>query len=467
MLWFDDLVFALPGIALLTIFILARPQEFLPLLQKVPFLHIGAALAAVGYVADVRLHRLRPTATNSLPWVIAFLLWAVLSTALNVPEQLPRLGAEMAILFVLYGTIAHGVQRFRTFQFVVGVLAATCVFIAFVCFHQGLSATQCVGGQAVEGGVDGTPDGRLCETHLQCSMSPDAEPGLVYRCENVGLFDTYTIDGRVRYMGELHDPNEVGLTLCAGGIGLLIGFAIRKRRSGQQLLYGLGVLLLLGTVVLTKSRGALVATMLVPGVYILRRFGIKAVIPAAVLAAPVLLLGGRGGASATESTLNRYEAWAAGLQMFKSNPFYGVGARMFTDHHNLTAHNSYVLTLAELGLPGMFLFITLIYLSIRTLYVGLRELARIPGTAAAQAWGMALMSGMIGITFQINTLSMAYHSVVWLFLGLVGAWYSAVKHHKPDFEIKMRLVDVTIVIAITVFYAMIALPAWLKYKGML
>ena len=61
---------------------------------------------------------------------------------------------------------------------------------------------------------------------------------------------------------------------------------VRKRRSGQQLLYGLGVLLLLGTVVLTKSRGALVATMLVPGVYILRRFGIKAVIPAAVLAAP-------------------------------------------------------------------------------------------------------------------------------------------------------------------------------------
>jgi hypothetical protein len=467
MLWFANLVFVLPGIALLIIFILARPQEFLPLLQKVPFLHLGAALAAVGYIVDVRLHRLHPVATNTLPWVIAFLIWAVVSTALNVPEQLPRLGAEMAILFVLYGTIAHGVQRFRTFQFVVGVLAATCVFIAFVCFHQGLSATQCVGGQAVEGGVDGKPDGRLCETHLQCSLSPEAEPGLAYRCENVGLFDTYTIEGRVRYMGELHDPNEVGLTLCAGGIGLLIGFAIRKRKGGQQLLFGLGVLLLLATVVLTKSRGSLVAAMLVPGVYIVRRFGVKAMLPAAMLALPVLALGGRGGSSAEMSTINRYEAWAAGIEMFKSSPFYGVGARMFTDHHWLTAHNSYVLTLAELGLPGMFLFITLIYLSLRTLYVGLRELAQIPGTAAAQAWGMALMSGMIGITFQINTLSMAYHSMIWLFLGLVGAWYSAVKRHKPDFEIKMRLSDITIVIAITVGYALIALPAWLKYKGML
>ncbi len=467
MLWFANLVFVLPGIGLLIIFILARPQEFLPVLQKVPFLHLGAALAAIGYIVDLRLHRLQPIATNTLPWVIAFLLWAVISTALNVPEQLPRLGAEMAILFVLYGTIAHGVQRFRTFQFVVGVLAATCVFIAFVCFHQGLSAKQCVGGQAVEGGVDGKPDGRLCEMHQQCSLSHEAEPGLVYRCENVGLFDTYTIEGRVRYMGELHDPNEVGLTLCAGGIGLMIGFAIRKRRGGQQLLYGIAVLLLLATVVLTKSRGSLIGAMLVPGVYIVRRFGVKAVLPAAMLALPVLLLGGRGGASATMSTLNRYEAWAAGLDMFKKSPFYGVGARMFTDHHWLTAHNSYILTLAELGLPGMFLFITLFYLAFRTLYVGLRELAKIPGTAAAQAWGMALMSGMMGITFQINTLSMAYHSVIWLFLGLVGAWYSAVRHHKPDFQIKMRLVDVAIVIAITVGYAMVLLPAWLKYKGMI
>lgn len=466
MLWFANLVFALPGIGLLIIFILARPQEFLPLLQKVPFLHLGAALAAIGYIVDLRLHRLQPIPTNTLPWVLGFLGWALLSTALNVPEQIPRLGLEMAILFVLYGTIAHGVQRFRTFQVVVGVLSATCVFIALICFHQGLSATQCVGGQAVEGGVDGKPDGRLCELHAQCS-GPEAEPGLVYRCENVGLFDTYTIDGRVRYMGELHDPNEVGLTLCAGGIGLLIGFMLRKRKGGSQLLLALGVLLCLATVLLTKSRGSLVAAMLVPGVYVVRRYGMAALIPAAMLALPVLALGGRSGANADMSTLNRYEAWAAGLDMFKQSPFYGVGARMFTDHHWLTAHNTYVLTLGELGLPGMFLFITLVYLCFKTLWVGMRELATVPGTAAVQVWGMALMSAMGGITFQINTLSMAYHSVVWLFFGLVGAWYSAIKHHRPELDVRMRLSDITIVIGITVTYALVLLPAWLKYKGMI
>jgi O-antigen ligase len=268
-------------------------------------------------------------------------------------------------------------------------------------------------------------------------------------------------------MGELHDPNEVGLLLCAGGVGLLIGFAIRKKKGGSQIMVGLGVVLILATILMTQSRGALVAAMLVPGVYMLRRWGIRALIPAALIALPVLALGGRGGASADQSTMNRYEAWAAGIDMFKHSPFYGVGARMFSDHHYLAAHNSYVLTLAELGLPGMFMFITLVYLSLRTLIVGLRELAKIPGTAAAQAWGMALLSGMGGITFQINTLSFAYHSVLWLFFGLVGAWYSSVRHHKPDFEVKMKMGDLLIVGTITIVYAFIALPLWLKYKGVM
>lgn len=464
MVSFANLVFALPGIALLILFILARPQEFLPLLQKVPFLHLGAALAAIGFIVDLRLHRLQPVATNTLPWVIAFLGWAVMTVAINVPEALPRLAMELAILFVLYGTIAHGIQRFRTFQFVAGVLATTVLLIAFVCFHQGISPKQCVGGVAVVGGVEGAPDGRYCEDHMQCS-GPEAEPGLIYRCERVGLFDTYSIDGRVRYTGELRDPNEVGLTVCVGGIGILIGFAIRRRRTGAQLLMGLGVILLLATVWLTQSRGSLIVAMLVPGVYVVRRFGLAAMIPAAVMAVPVLLLGGRSGGNADMSTMLRYEAWAAGIDMFKRSPFFGVGARMFTEHHYLTAHNTYVLTLAELGVLGMFLFITLLYLCIKTLYIGMRELSKVPGTAAPQVWGMALMSAMSGICFQINTLSMAYHSVVWLFFGLVGAWYSAVRHHRPELEIKMRLSDVAIVIGITVGYAFVALPVFLKYKG--
>ncbi|HTL33206.1 MAG TPA: O-antigen ligase family protein [Kofleriaceae bacterium] len=460
-------MFALPGIALLIIFILARPQEFIPLLQKIPFLHLGAALATIGFVVDLRLKRLQPVATNTLPWVIAFLGWAVLSIGMNVPEQLPRRGIEMLILFVLYGTLAHGIQRFRTFQAIAGVLCVTCVAIAFVCFHQGLSPRQCVGGEAVEGGVEGTPTGRLCETHLQCQMDPEREPDLAYRCEHVGLFQTYSIDNRVRYTGELHDPNEVSLTMAAGGVALLLGFSLRRRRASAHLAVGLGIALMLATIWLTKSRGGLIASMLVPGVYLLRRYGLKAVIPALMVAIPVLMLGGRSDAAAEISTQNRYEAWAAGLDMFKHSPVYGVGARMFSDHHWLTAHNSFVLTLAEMGIVGMFLFVAIIYLAMKTLIVGLSRLRNLPGTAAAQVWGMALLSAFSGIVFQINTLSFAYHSVLWLFLGLIGAWYSAIRHHMPDIDIRVRVWDFFAISGLSFGYAFVALPLYLKYKGFL
>jgi O-antigen ligase len=180
-----------------------------------------------------------------------------------------------------------------------------------------------------------------------------------------------------------------------------------------------------------------------------------------------LILGGRSGEAAELSTAMRYDAWATGLDMWHHSPIYGVGARMFSEHHFLTAHNSYVLTLAELGLVGMFLFVAIIYLCMKTLIVGIRVLAHVPGTAAAQVWGMALLAAMCGIVFQINTLSFAYHSVLWLFFGLVGAWYSAVRHHRPELEIKLTGRDLVIVGGSCVAYATVVLPLFLKAKGFL
>ena len=436
------------------------------MLQRVPFLYLFTVFAVVGYVIDVRLRRLQPIATNTLPWAVGLLAWGVISIAINAPDQFMPRTLELAMLFALYGTIAHAVQRFRTFQFVAGALTATCVFIAFVCFHQGLSTRQCIGGEEKEGAIEGRPDGRECELSEQC-RGPEAEPGLEYRCEHVGMFGTYSVEDRVRYRGDLHDPNEVALTFCSGGLGMLIGFALRKRRGLWPPVLGLAVAMVAMTVFMTQSRGGLVAAMLVPAVYVIRRYGILSMIPAAVVALPVLMLGGRSGAAADLSTEMRYEAWATGLDMWHHNLILGVGPRQFGEHHFLTAHNTYVLTLAELGIVGNILFVAVLYLCIKTLIVGMRELATVPGTAAAQVWGMALLAAVAGIAFQINTLSFAYHPVLWMFFGLVGAWYSAVRHHRPQLSIRLSARDVVIVAALCVAYAVAILPLFLKYKGFL
>jgi hypothetical protein len=384
-----------------------------------------------------------------------------------VPETLIGRAVELAILFALYAVIAHGVQQFRTFQIVAGTLVSACLFITVVCFHQGLAPMQCIAGQeGTDGAVNGKPDGRSCETSEQC-LGPEAEPGKEYRCEHVGAFGTYSIEERVRYRGELHDPNEVALTISAGALSLLIAFAMRRRSALRVAFCTISVVLVLLTILMTQSRGGLISAMLVPGVYLVRRYGLWAVIPAGAVGVAGVLLGGRGGMKADVSTELRYEAWATGFRMFKQYPVFGVGARQFGEHHFLTAHNSFVLTLAEMGFIGMFLFATILYLSMKTLIVGLRELQVMPGSAAVQVWGMALLASLSGILFQINTLSFAYHSVLWLFLGLVGAWYSAIRHHVPEFRIRFGWKDALLVLAGCVTYAFVVLPVFLRYKGMM
>jgi O-antigen ligase len=163
----------------------------------------------------------------------------------------------------------------------------------------------------------------------------------------------------------------------------------------------------------------------------------------------------------------RYEAWGVGLDMFHHSPIFGVGARQFVEHHFLTAHNSYVLTLAELGFPGMALFVAVNYLSVKSLLVGLRELRDIPEARVATIWGLALLAAMSGILFQINTLSFAYHSVLWIFLGLVGAWCSAIRHHRPDFRVRLTVRDLLLITGGCAAFALVGLPIFLRIKGAL
>jgi O-antigen ligase len=457
-------MFAIPGIAALVVFILVRPQEYLPLLQRVPFLHLFAVFALVGYVIDVRLRRTQPIGTPALPWAGAFLLWAVVSTAINVPEVLIQKLLEMIILFTLYGTIAHGLQRFRAFQIVIGVLSVVCVFVAAVCLHQGMSPKQCVGGEEMTGENVGRPDGRSCDLHEHCK-GQGAEPGLQYRCEHVGIANMHSVEGRVRYRGDLQDPNEVALVIAVGGISFLAAFMRRKRETMFRFFAVLAIALCVTAIMLTKSRGGQMAMLLVFFVYFVRAYGWKAILPAAMMGAPLLLLGGRSDESAAMSTMERYDAWATGLELFRNSPIYGVGAGQFVEYHYLTAHNSFVLAMAELGFVGLVLFASIIYVSMKSLLKGIYVLNKVPGAEVAQAWGMALLGSLVGALFSIQTLSFAYKPVLWILFALVGAWTSSIRHHQPDFSVKLNWRDFAIIVVLCLGFVGAVLPVFLKLKG--
>ncbi len=456
-------MFSIFGICGLLFFILARPQEYFTALQKLPMLYLFVLAAAGGYALDVKLRLLELRATPILRWVLVFIGWTLACNVMKAGPAFQHNLIELIILFILFATIGHAVQGLRTLRVVAATLLLTCMGLTVVGIHQGLQDRTCIVTDAEHPG-EGVPDGRPCELADDC-YGDDAEPGSEYRCEKGGLFDTFSIEDRVRYRGELQDPNELGMTICIGGFSLLVAFANQRRRIGTIAIAVIGSVLVFWCVLKTQSRGGIVVFALVGGVYFARRFGIAGLLAAAAFAAPVMAMAGRSGDKADASTQLRYEAWAAGIQMWKASPIFGVGQRQFAENHSLTAHNSYVLALAELGFIGLVLFICLLTLTVKTLFVGIRTLDRYPEARPAQAWALALLASFAGMLFSINTLSFCWHSVMWIFLGLGAAWVSVVRSHKPDFEVTLTMRDIAFVIAGCAAYAIVILPLYLRSKG--
>lgn len=456
-------MFGIFGICGLLVFILARPQEYVDVLQRLPMLYLCCAGAVGGFILDVKLRRSEPRPVPILRWVIAFIAWATVCNVMRAGPALMKNTIELGIIFIVFATLAHGVQTLRALRIVCATVMAVCLFLTLVCIDQGLQDRSCIITDPEHPG-EGIPDGRPCDMADAC-YSHDAEPGSEYRCEKAGMFGTYSIEDRVRYRGELHDPNELGMTVCIGAFSFLVAFANQRRRPLTIAGAVLGSMAVFQCVLMTMSRGAIVVFAIIGGVYAVRRYGIAGMVAGAVAALPIVALGGRSGESADASTQLRYEAWSSGLQMFRQSPIFGVGQRQFGEHHTMTAHNSYILALAELGFIGLVLFITLLYLSVKTLYRAVVDLEGVPGARPAQVWAMALLASFAGMLFSINTLSFSYHTVLWIFLGLGGAFVSVVRHHKPDFDVRISLRDFLAIVVGCALFAVVIMPVFVRLKG--
>ncbi|MSP61030.1 MAG: O-antigen ligase domain-containing protein [Myxococcales bacterium] len=443
-------MFAIPGILALLLFIFVRPLEFLPALRALPMLYICFGVALFGFVIDLKLRRSRPAPTPQLGWVALFYLWCLATLAIRARGVLVPQAIDLAISISLYLLIAHAVQTFRAFQVVAGMLLALTLYLSFVGVHQGLAPFGCISVTYGGGDVTGEYDGRTCTRDREC-YDGDPEPGADYICERVGLVGTTSIgNGRVRYLGPLQDPNELALAI---GIGLpfALGFLERKRTAPRVLIVVAALGLVAVCTVFTQSRGGQLVFLATLAAYFVKRYGLRGLLAGAVLAAPLFLFGGREGAEAEGSSVERLECWYEGMTMFRFSPIFGVGQGQFIEHHFLTAHNSYVLAPAELGFPGMVAWSIVIYLSTKIPIQALRRYSA-PGAGpeakVAVTWAMALLAAMIGLLVGIFFLSFCYHQILWVYVGMCGAFYSAVKSHDPGFEVGFAQRDFVWVCAI-------------------
>ncbi len=232
-----------------------------------------------------------------------------------------------------------------------------------------------------------------------------------------------SISRRARGWGVLNDPNDFAQFLIMG-MGLLGIFWRKRNLIGNILLLGPPAAVLTYAIYLTQSRGAIFGLLAIAYVVIAPRIG-KA--PAAVFAIVIFLMllalnfgGGREISIHEGSAAGRIEAWGAGLAQLKSRPLFGSGFGQFTEYNDLTAHNSFVLCFAELGLFGYFFWLALIVVDV----MGLEKLIRLPIKAPEDArfWqtAMSIRAALYGYLTASWFLSRTYTHSLYILLALAA-----------------------------------------------
>jgi hypothetical protein len=222
---------------------------------------------------------------------------------------------------------------------------------------------------------------------------------------------------RIKHLGFLNDPNDLGQAIVF--VLPFLAAAWQSHRLTRNVLVILvPLLILIYGVYLTHSRGALLGMALV--LFLPFRGRINKTWTAALIVLVVIgvlalnVSGGREFSSKEQSAAERIDAWSQGIQMLRSAPGFGVGYGNFTEHNELTAHNSFVLCFAELGLIGYFFWLSLIAI---TLY-GLWQSAK---TDPEQCWPRVLLHASAGFLLCAWFLSRTYIPNLYLLLGLATA----------------------------------------------
>ena len=154
----------------------------------------------------------------------------------------------------------------------------------------------------------------------------------------------------------------------------------------------------------------------------------------------------------------RKAIWKRGIGYMVAHPVLGVGAANFPEAEGTiseisrvyasqgaglkwsTAHNSFVLVGAELGVSGMTVFVLMFARSLAQLR-RIRQSREFPGTTATEvAFAQALMASLLAFCISGFFVSAAYFPYLYVTIGLVAAHIAGVQARAGD-SAKFRSAD--------------------------
>jgi putative inorganic carbon (hco3(-)) transporter len=251
-------------------------------------------------------------------------------------------------------------------------------------------------------------------------------------------------DSRIRYIGFLNDPNDLGAALViATAFTIFLAFG-KKANFVSKILALCATPVYLWSIYLTNSRGAVLglAVLVIAAFLVSKRkvLSLFALLPLAFLGVAYSPERASEIAVGEASAAGRVDAWYTGFQMLKGNPLFGVGKGQFLENYSLTAHNSFVLVLSELGIFGFYFWFSLVVVSMCSLF-------RIANANAPKVvdqkhdfqdyrWlgscAFVAFSGFIACSFF---LSISYSILYYFVFGFSAATYAIVATKYPDLDL--------------------------------
>jgi O-antigen ligase len=246
--------------------------------------------------------------------------------------------------------------------------------------------------------------------------------GIVQYFTGTGFGGQETYEGRIQAIGIFSDPNDLGLALV-----MVLPFVFLKlldrSKPWEKLLALLAIGVLTWALYLTQSRGGLMAFGALMMILFSRRMGKVLGYGIGGLAMVALfVLGPRMSTISTEeaSAYGRIQAWGLGVDLFEAYPLFGVGYGNFTEYHFRTAHNSFVLCMAELGMFGFLAWTMLIYLSIKNM-MSLAHHYTQTGQRQMALYADTVRYGLVAYCLGAYWLSRTYSELLFIMVGLCAA----------------------------------------------
>jgi len=252
---------------------------------------------------------------------------------------------------------------------------------------------------------------------------------------------------RITYLGFFNDPNDLGMFFV---MNIPIAFYFYKKFNNFFIKTAMLVLLtlILWGVYKTNSRGTLLGVLSLGGLYFIFRYGKTKALLLFVVFIPIVFVimnQFRAIDSEEESAGQRIESWYTAVVLFKSKPFFGIMKGNFTEHHYLTAHNSYALVMAELGGVGYVLWFTFIFYTLFKLLAIKMDSLKIAEDKLErwrtvksdyQLQATTLMYSLFGFCVTAFFLSRSYVIVLFVFVGIASSIIYRVEHDFCERELQ-------------------------------